>query len=111
MYSAMVVEAPISKGPLTWPVNSEMRASISAVMIENAFGIVERQFTRRGQGNLAVRAFKQTGIEMFFELLDLEGHRRLGHEQQFRRLGKRQLFGNGVENLKAAISHKQTQNQ
>jgi len=33
MYSAMVVEAPISSGPLTWPVSSEIRPSISAVRL------------------------------------------------------------------------------
>jgi hypothetical protein len=42
---------------------------------------------------------------VLFELLDLESHGRLRHEQHFGRLGERQLLGNRVKNLKPAISH------
>jgi hypothetical protein len=42
---------------------------------------------------------------MLFELLHLECHRRLGHEQLFRCLGKAQLLCDGVEDLQSAISH------
>jgi hypothetical protein len=49
---------------------------------------------------------EQPGIEMLFQLLDLKGHRRLGHEQDLGRLGKRQLLGHRMEHLKPPISHK-----
>jgi hypothetical protein len=42
---------------------------------------------------------------MLFQLLDLEGHRWLSHEQQFGCFGERQLLGNGMKNLQSAISH------
>jgi hypothetical protein len=30
-----------------------------------------------------VAPVEQAGVELFFQLLDLEGHRGLGHEQRF----------------------------
>jgi hypothetical protein len=48
---------------------------------------------------------EKPGIEMFFQLLDLEGDRRLGHEQHFGRFGKRELLGDGMEHLQSAIGH------
>ena len=44
-------------------------------------------------------AVEQPGIEILFQLTDLEGHRRLCHVEGFRRLGETQQPGNGVENL------------
>jgi hypothetical protein len=50
-------------------------------------------------------AIEQAGIEVFFELLDLEGNGRLRHEENFCSLGKRQLSGDCVENLQPTIRH------
>jgi hypothetical protein len=52
-----------------------------------------------------VAAFEQPGIEVLLQLLDLEGHRGLGHEQLLRRLRKRKLAGNGMKYLQAAVGH------
>jgi hypothetical protein len=52
-----------------------------------------------------MRTLEQAGIEMLFQLLDLKGHRRLSHEQQFSGFGEGQLLGNGMKNLQSAISH------
>ena len=47
---------------------------------QDFFGITEHQFTCRCQRNATMIAFKQPRIEVLFQLLDLEGHRRLRHE-------------------------------
>jgi len=52
-----------------------------------------------------VAAVEKPRIEVLLELLDLKCHSRLRHEQHFGCLGKRQLLGNRMENLKPAISH------
>jgi hypothetical protein len=52
-----------------------------------------------------VAAIEKPGIEVLFELLDLKSHRGLRHEQDICRLGERQLFGNRMKYLQAAISH------
>jgi hypothetical protein len=52
-----------------------------------------------------VATVEQARVEVLFELLDLESHSRLRHEQHFGRLGKRQLLGNRVKYLKPAIRH------
>jgi len=38
-------------------------------------------------------------------LLDLEGHRRLRHEQRLSRFGEREVLGYGVEHLEASVGH------
>jgi len=47
---------------------------------EDALGIGQHQFAGGGQGDAAVAAVEQAGVEMLLQLLDLEGHGRLGHE-------------------------------
>jgi hypothetical protein len=48
---------------------------------------------------------EQARVELLFQLLDLEGHRGLGHEQRFGSPGEGSVAGNRVENLKSTISH------
>ncbi len=72
---------------------------------QNFFGITEHHLAGRCQRNTSVAAIKQARVEVLFELLDLESHGRLGHEQYIRRLGKRQLFGNRMKNLQTTIGH------
>jgi hypothetical protein len=42
---------------------------------------------------------------VLFELLDLKGYGRLGHEQRFSCLREGQVLCDGVEYLKATFSH------
>jgi hypothetical protein len=42
---------------------------------------------------------KQTGVEIFFQLANLESHGGLCHVQTLRRLGEAQQAGNGMKNL------------
>jgi hypothetical protein len=51
-------------------------------------------------------AIKQAGIEVLLQLLDLEGHRGLRHEQDLGGLGERQLLGYRMKHLKPPIGHK-----
>jgi hypothetical protein len=44
-------------------------------------------------------------IEVLFQLADLEGHRRLRHEQRLRRLGKGEVLCDCVKDLQAAVGH------
>jgi hypothetical protein len=46
-----------------------------------------------------VVALEKARVEVFLQLLDLEGHRRLRHEKQFGCLGETQLLGDGEKDL------------
>lgn len=72
---------------------------------QDLLGILEHQLAGRCQGNPPMPTIEEPGVEMLLELLDLERHCRLRHEQYLGSLGKRQLFGDGVENLQPAIGH------
>ena len=72
---------------------------------EDALGVLQHRLAGRGQGYLAVAAVEQPRVEMLFQLLDLESHRRLCHEQHFRRLGEGQLLGDCVKDLQSPIGH------
>jgi hypothetical protein len=72
---------------------------------EYALGIAHHQPSRRGQRDLAVAALEQARVELLFELLHLEGHGRLCHEQLIGGLGEGEVAGDGIENLQAAIGH------
>jgi hypothetical protein len=50
-------------------------------------------------------AVKQPGVELFFQLLDLEGHGGLGHEQGFGGPGEGPVPRHRVENLETSIGH------
>jgi hypothetical protein len=54
--------------------------------------------------NLVVGAVKQTGIEVLFQLPDLECHRRLGYVQRLRSLGEAKQPGHGCKNLESPVS-------
>jgi hypothetical protein len=43
---------------------------------------------------------------VILQLLDLEGHRRLSHEQGLGSLGETQMPGNGMKHLQTTVSHK-----
>jgi hypothetical protein len=43
---------------------------------------------------------------MLLQLLDLKGHRRLGHIKDIRGFGEAELLGYGVEYLKSSVGHK-----
>lgn len=73
--------------------------------VQDTLGILHRQPAGRRQRDLAVAAFEQAGIKMLFQLLDLESHRRLSHEENFGRFGEAQLFRYGVKNLESAVCH------
>ena len=76
--------------------------------VQNPLGIPHRQVASQGEGDLAVAALEQSGIEVLLELLDLKSHRRLRHEQYLRRLGETQLFGYSIKNLKSAVCHRES---
>jgi hypothetical protein len=50
-------------------------------------------------------ALEQARAVLLFQLLDLEGDGRLGHEQGIGGAGKAQMFGYGMKNLQAPVSH------
>jgi hypothetical protein len=50
-------------------------------------------------------AFKQARIEMFLQLLDLEGDSGLGHVKHLGSFGEAELLGNGVKYLQSAVGH------
>ena len=52
-----------------------------------------------------LRAVEEARVEVLLELLDLEGDRRLGHEQRLGGLGEGQVLRDGVEYLEAPIGH------
>jgi hypothetical protein len=52
-----------------------------------------------------VAAIEQTRIELLFQLLDLEGHRRLRHVKRFGGACERAQPRNGVKYLESAICH------
>jgi hypothetical protein len=72
---------------------------------QDSFSVSPHQLPGGSQRNAAMAALEQPCIEMFLQLLDLESHRRLGHEQLLRRLRERKLAGNGMEYLQATIGH------
>src|SRR2546425_901665 len=72
---------------------------------KDALGIIERHDTGRSKRDAAVRTVEQARVEGFLELLDLEGHRRLRHEERISRLGKGQMLCDGAENLKTPVGH------
>jgi hypothetical protein len=73
---------------------------------EDALGVGHDHVASRGERHATVAPVEQAGVELFFQLLDLEGHGRLGHEQRLSGTGEGSVPGNGVKNLEAAISHR-----
>ena len=72
---------------------------------KDPLGVLEHDVSRGRQSDLAVTALEQARVEPLLELLDLEGHRRLRHEQRVRRLGERQLLCHRVKDLQPPIRH------
>jgi hypothetical protein len=54
---------------------------------EDFFGIRKNPLTRWRQRNIAVSPLEQPGVELLFQLLDLESNRRLRHEQRMQPFG------------------------
>ena len=104
-YSAMVVLAPMMTMPLTSPVISRTRFSISRVKRDDLVGVLVDALAGLGQADLVVGAVEQPGIEILLELADLERHGRLRHVQRLGRLGEAQQPCHRVEYLKSAIRH------
>jgi len=52
-----------------------------------------------------VAAVEQAGVEVLFQLLDLEGDGRLGHVEVFRGTGEGPVLRHRVEYLESAICH------
>ena len=75
------------------PMKAEVRKATPAERAE------ARRLARLRQADTVVGTIKQTGIELFLELADLEGHRRLGHMQFLGRLGKAQQPGHRLKYL------------
>ena len=50
-------------------------------------------------------ALQQPGVEMFLELLDLEGHRRLRHEKPLSGAGEGAVFHHCMKHLESAVCH------
>ena len=73
--------------------------------IEDALGVLQRQRSGGGERDAPVRAVEQARIEMLLELADLEGHRRLGHEQRPRRLGEGEVLRDRVKDLQTTVRH------
>src|SRR5690606_37529095 len=72
---------------------------------EDTLGIGEDDLAGGRERDTAVAAIEQAGVVLLFQLLDLEGHRRLRHEKVFRGPGEGAVLGHCVENLKPAICH------
>ena len=72
---------------------------------EDALRVGHHQIPRRREGDAAVAPVEQARVELFFQLLDLEGHCRLRHEERFGGAGERPVSGNGVEYLESTIGH------
>src|SRR5207302_1559984 len=53
----------------------------------------------------SLRAIEEPCAQMLFQLLDLEGDRRLRHEERLGRLGERQVLRYRVEHLQAPVGH------
>ncbi len=60
------------------------------VQADDPFGVDVDLLAGFGEADLVVGAVEQAGVEILFQLPDLEGHRRLGHVQRLRGLGKTQ---------------------
>jgi hypothetical protein len=52
-----------------------------------------------------VATLEKPGIEMLFQLLDLESHGGLGHVENVSGLGETELFRHRVKYLKSAVGH------
>src|SRR6267378_404233 len=72
---------------------------------EDALGVLERYDAGGGERDAALRAVEKARVEVFLELLDLEGHRRLRHEQRVGRLGEGEVLRDRVEDLKTPVGH------
>ena len=73
---------------------------------EDALGVVEHDIARRSERDPSMAAIEQARVEVFFELLDLEGDCRLGHEQRFGCLGERKLPRHRMEHLETPVRHR-----
>ena len=60
---------------------------------------------RRRERDAALRAIEEPHVQVLLELPDLEGDRRLGHEQRLGRLGERKVLRDRVEDLEAPVGH------
>jgi hypothetical protein len=73
---------------------------------QDPLGIRERDRSRGREADAAMGAVEQPGVELVFQLADLERHRRLRHAERFPRLGEREVLRDRVEYLKPPIRHR-----
>ena len=104
-YSPIVMLAPISSGPAAWPLISLQARVELGGQREDALGVLERDLARGRERDAPLRAVEEARAQVLFELLDLEGDRRLGHEQRLGRLGEGQVLRDGMEYLEAPVGH------
>jgi hypothetical protein len=72
---------------------------------EDFLGVRQHQLAGRRQRNTAVTAFEQPRAVLLLQLLDLEGHGWLRHEQGVGGARETQMFGYGMKNLQTPVSH------
>ncbi len=61
--------------------------------------------------NASLRAIEEPRVKLLLQLPDLKCHGRLRHEQRLCRLGERQVFRHGLENLESSIRQGATAHQ
>src|SRR5256885_7632696 len=59
--------------------------------------VLERHLPRRRERDASLRAIEEPRAQILLQLLDLEGHRRLRHEERLGRLGERQVLRRSEE--------------
>jgi hypothetical protein len=75
------------------------------VQRDDLVGVFEHAFARRGQVDAVMGTVEQAGVEILFELADLERNRGLRHVQRLGRLGETEQPRHGVEYLQSPVSH------
>ncbi len=101
----MVVLAPINQRA------GELSAQLLHARVKlcgeskDAIGVLERNVPAKVRRNAALRAIEEARVQLLLQLPDLKSHGRLRHEQRLCRLGERQVFRHGIENLESSIRH------
>ena len=72
---------------------------------QNTLDVGVDQFAGRCQGNTAMPPFKQANAILLLQLLDLESHGWLRHEQGLGGAGKAEMLGYGMKDLQTPVSH------
>ncbi len=95
----------MSSGPATW-AREILHAQVElGGERQDPLGVLEHDRPGRRERDMPGPAIEEADVEVLLELLDLERHGRLRHEQCLCGLGEGLVLCNRVKNLKASIGH------